>query len=299
VLREHESKPKETRALFERPDDCCPTSDSDCAPGWQARLELGFARRDTRTVLAEKRQRGPLTVQRPFYPEGGPCHCYLIHPPGGVVGGDRLEVAVRVEEGAHALVTTPGATKFYRSAGPRAVQAQDLAVAAGGTLEWLPQENILFPGADLHLRTRVALAGDARFIGWEVHCLGRPAVGERFDPGRADLGLELTREGVPLLLERLHLRDGTGLDGPAGLRGLPVCGTLLAVPGDAGAVAAVREQVAPAVALWGATLLGDLLVVRALAAGTEPVHRLFVALWGILRARLLGRAACPPRIWST
>jgi urease accessory protein len=107
--------------------------------GWQARLELGLAQWAGRTVLAHKRHFGPLTVQRPFYPEGGPCHIYLLHPPGGVVGGDRLEIAVEVGEGAHALITTPGATKFYRSAGPRAHQIQHLSVAGGGVLEWFPQ----------------------------------------------------------------------------------------------------------------------------------------------------------------
>ena len=119
----------------------------DCAhrAGWQARLDLGFEQRAGRTVLAHKRQFGPLTVQRPFYPEGGPCHLYVLHPPGGVVGGDRLAVSVLVAEGAHALITTPGAAKFYRSAGPRADVVQRLSVDAGGALEWFPQENILFP----------------------------------------------------------------------------------------------------------------------------------------------------------
>lgn len=269
-------------------------------PGWHARLELGLAQRAGRTVLAHKRQFGPLTVQRPFYPEGGPCHIYLLHPPGGVVGGDRLEVGVQVGEGAHGLITTPGAAKFYRSAGARAQLTQRLSVVAGGMLEWFPQENILFPGANLRLSTEVELAAGARFLGWEVHSLGRPAVDERFASGYADLRLHLHREGVPLLLERLWIGDGKGLDGPTGLRGLPVTGTLLASGADAQDLAAVRTRaMSPTELLWGATLVGDLLIVRCLAAGTEPVNRLFIALWGILRPRLLGRPACAPRIWST
>ncbi|WP_295393108.1 urease accessory protein UreD [uncultured Thiodictyon sp.] len=269
-------------------------------PGWQASLELGLAERGGRTVLAHKRQFGPLTVQRPFYPEGGPCHIYLLHPPGGVVGGDRLDVAVDVGEGAHTLFTTPGATKFYRSAGPCAQLTQRLSVAAGGVLEWFPQENILFPGANLRLNTQVELTADARFLGWEVHSLGRPAVGERFESGCADLRLSLRRAGVPLLLERLWIGDGVGLDGPTGLRGHPVTGTLLATGAAAPDLAAVRTQaVPPTDLLWGATLVGDLLIARCLAIGTEPVNRLFTLLWGILRPRLLGRPACPPRIWCT
>lgn len=251
-------------------------------------------------MLARKQQRGPLAVQRPFYPEGSPCHLYVLHPPGGLVGGDRLEVAVQVAAGAQALLTTPGAAKFYRSAGPRADQVQHLSLAADAVLEWFPQENILFPGANLLLDTRVDLAAGARFLGWEVHSLGRPAVAERFDHGCADLRLTVRRAGVPLLLERLNLSAGEGLDGPTGLRGFPVTGTLLASGANAADLAAARAgPAAPGNLLWGVTLVGDLLIARALAPDTEPVHRLFRALWGILRPRLLGLPACPPRIWGT
>jgi urease accessory protein len=268
--------------------------------GWQASIALGFAERSGRTVLVSRRHRGPLAVQRPFYPEGPPCHVYLLHPPGGVVGGDRLDIAVEVADGAHALVTTPGAAKLYRSAGPRAWQTQALLVAAGGILEWLPQENILFPGANAALSTRVDLEPGARFIGWEIHSLGRPAIGERFTAGVADLSLEIRRARVPLMLDRLRLNDGVGLDGPAGLRGFPVTGTLLATGAGPQDLAAVRAQcAADSRALWGATLLGDLLVARCLAPGTEPARRLFVAIWGTLRPSLLGCPACPPRIWGT
>jgi urease accessory protein len=272
------------------------------AAGWQARLRLDFAARPGRTILAHRERRGPLAVQRPFYPEGAPCHVYVLHPPGGLVGGDQLEVAVRVEEGAHGLITTPGAAKLYRSLGPVAEQAQRLQVAAGGVLEWLPQENILFPGARARLATDLDLEAGAAFLGWEVHCLGLPATGERFETGRADLALRIRRAGVPLLLERLRLADGQGLDGASGLRGFPVSGTLLACPAGPRDLEAVRAgaDTGPELDLpWGATLVGDLLVARCLARASEPVHRHFRALWGILRPRLLGRPACPPRIWAT
>jgi urease accessory protein len=211
-----------------------------------------------------------------------------------------LEIGVEVAAGAHALVTTPGAAKFYRSAGPRAIQTQTLGVAAGGTLEWLPQENILFRGAQATLETRVELAPDARFIGWEVYSLGRPAIGERFATGMADLSLDLRRDGVPLILDRLRLDQGAGLEGPAGLRGLPVSGTLVATGAGPADLAAVRARcAADPPTLWGATLLDDLLVARCLATGTEPIRRLFHAIWGILRPSLLGCPASLPRIWAT
>src|SRR6187551_1093438 len=114
---------------------------------WQARLELGFRATAGRTVLAHRRHIGPLMVQRPFYPEGGICHVYLLHPPGGIVGGDSLELQVDAGQGSHALITTPAATKFYRAGPhPRAVLRQNLLVK-DAVLEWLPQEAIVFDGA--------------------------------------------------------------------------------------------------------------------------------------------------------
>ncbi len=106
----------------------------EVASGWRARLELGFAPRPGRTALVHRRQRGPLAVQRPFYPEDDVCHLYLLHPPGGVVGGDSLHIQADAGAGAHALVTTPGATKFYLSAGASAQQVQILRVAVGASL---------------------------------------------------------------------------------------------------------------------------------------------------------------------
>ena len=272
------------------------------ANAWHARLRLDFAAGAHRTILVHREQRGPLAVQRPFYPEGSPCHVYVLHPPGGLVGGDRLEVDVRVGEGARALITTPGAAKLYRSLGPSAEQVQFLRVGPGGSLEWLPQENILFAGARARLRTELDLEPGAACIGWEVHSLGRPSIGERFETGTADLGLRIRRSGVPLLLDRLRLADGQGLHGASGLRGYPVTGTLAGCPAGPGDLEAVRSEADPGAdsnLCWGVTLLGDLMVVRCLARGSESVHRHFRAVWGILRPLLLGRPACPPRIWAT
>ena len=117
---------------------------------------------------------------------------YLVHPPGGVVGGDELRIDVQVDAGAHALITTPAATKFYRCDGRHSSQTQELR-AAGATLEWLPQENIFYRGADVRTATRVHVDADSRFIGWEINCLGLPARGEHFDAGALRLDLELWR----------------------------------------------------------------------------------------------------------
>jgi len=268
--------------------------------GWQARLELGFARRGPRSVLAYRRQRGPLCVQRPFYPEGGTCHLYLLHPPGGVVGGDRLEFEVHCEAGAEALITTPGASKFYRSAGPGAVQTQTLRVASDGALEWLPQENIFFPGARVGLHARIEIEAGGRFLGWEIHCLGRPANREPFSAGQLNARLELYALGIPLLLERLRIEDDRDLGLAAGLRGFPVAATLLATPAD-GVHLDLARACLPETSqgFSGATLVDGLLVVRHLSPSTEQARRAQVRVWSALRPTLLGREPCPPRIWAT
>lgn len=276
------------------------SSTTPLSGGWRAELALGFAARDGRTRLAWRKQRGPLAVQRPFHPEGEVCHLYLLHPPGGVVGGDRLEIGVDVAADAHALLTTPGATKFYRSGGDEALQHQRLNVADGATLEWFPQENIFFPGARAALKTQIELHGAARFMGWEIQCLGRPANREPFAGGELSLQLQLRRDGRPLLLERLMVDDATGLNGAAALRGHPVTATFVA----SGVDVAQRDHVRAGLQtrdgdFIATTLLDDLLVVRYLGHSTEAARKAFVAAWSLLRPALWSREACPPRIWST
>jgi urease accessory protein len=276
-----------------------PRTDATDRAGWQASIRLGFRATPSRTLLAERRHLGPLKVQRPFYPEGTPSHVYVLHPPGGVVGGDELRIAIQVHPDAHALLTTPGAAKFYRSAGAQAVQRQRLEVD-GGTLEWLPQENILFPGARLRLSTEIRLDAAARFIGWEIHCLGRPVIGERFEPGQAEFRLSITREQTPLLIDRWHIDRPQDLSGTAGLRNHPVVGTWLASNADPSVLAQARERLPQASqGLIGLTLLGELLVARYLGDSTEEARGLFQQLWRIARPLLLGRDVCPPRIWAT
>ncbi|WP_295888915.1 urease accessory protein UreD [uncultured Thiohalocapsa sp.] len=272
--------------------------------GWRAELYLGCERRPgprgPRTVLARKHQRGPLTLQRAFHPEGAPCHLYPLHPPGGVVGGDTLDIRLSVAAGAHALVTTPGAAKFYRSAGDTARQTQVLRVESGGVLEWLPQPAILFPGARVRAQTDIRLHGDARCIAWELISLGRPVIGERFGHGALDAAFRLARDGRPQLAERLRVDTPADLDRGSGLRRHAVTGTFVATGAAAPDLEAAHAVVADAAAvLIGVTRLDDLLVARALADTTEPVQRVFCALWSALRPRLLGRGAVPPGIWAT
>lgn len=271
---------------------------------WQARLELGFTAGDGRTVLAHRAHQGPLRVQKALYPEGSAlCHGIILHPPGGICGGDGLEIAVEVAPGAQALLTTPGAGKWYRSAGDEASQDVSIHVGAGATLEWLPQEGILFDGARARLETRVELAAGARFIGVETLCFGRRASGEKFGRGLLRMATELRLDGAPLWLERGQVAGGSPLlKSAVGLAGFTVSSTVLAagVAVDADLLAVCR-QVVPSEpgALHGVSAMPQLFVGRYLGHSAEAARLWFVDLWCVLRPALVGREAIAPRIWNT
>jgi urease accessory protein len=270
--------------------------DAALGAGWQARLELGFERRNGVTVLAENRHSGPLLVQRPFYPEGDVCHVYVVHPPGGVVGGDQLALEVRVAPGAHALLTTPAAGKFYRSAGAQAGLRQQFDVA-GGTLEWLPQENIYYPGALASVTTTVKLHGAARFFGWDVSCFGLTARDEPFHAGAVRQGFELQLDDRWLFCEHQPF-DRTAIAAPWGLAGQVAVGTLVAYPAGAEALARARGAAAADV-LCGASLVDGALVCRAIGPRADRLRKAFADVWRAVRPLMPGRGAMPPRVWAT
>lgn len=272
------------------------------AAGWRARLALGFARRGGRTALVRREHEGPLVVQKPLYPEGDAvCHVIVLHPPAGIAAGDELTVEVELDAGSHALLTTPGAGKWYRSAGARSRLAQRIRVGAGAVCEWLPQESIVFDRALGDLSIEVDLAADAVYLGMEMLCLGRTAAGERFTAGEMALATRIRRDGRTLWLERGRLAGGSALlASPAGLAGQPVSGSLLAAAPTfpPGLLEACREE-RPAVGEGAVTLLPGLLVARYLGPACEPGRAWMLALWRHLRPALAGRAAAVPRIWQT
>lgn len=265
--------------------------------GWEASLDLRFGLRGGRTVLTGRSHRGPLVVQRPFHPEGALAHTYLLHPPGGVVGGDRISLRASSEAGAEALLTTPAAGKFYRSSGALALQEISLQVGNGASLEWLPQETLLFDGARVDSQLQVDVSEGARFIGWDLLCFGRPASGHDFTQGTGRFRVAVRRDGSPLLLE--HLRANPEFLGAGwGLRGGRVMATLLATPFCKSGLDGVRELLQGSSDL-AATMLGDLLVVRAIGGSLLPVRERFEAVWKAIRPQVVGREACPPRVWAT
>ena len=283
-----------------------PVSLPETVSTWHAELRLGFARAGERTVLRENRHLGPLRVQKALYPEGDAvCQAIVLHPPSGIAGGDHLTIGVDVAAGAHAQLTTPGAGKWYRSGGADASQTINLAVAEGATLEWLPQETIVFDGARAHMATRVTLATDSRLIAWDILCLGRAAAGERFANGRFDLFYRVDRNKQPIWLERGGFAGADAmLASPAGWADATVCGTLLCtfpeLPRQAAALLETLRAVAPADdARHGLTTLPGVLVARYLGDSSEAARFWFTALWQILRPACCGRPAVLPRIWNT
>lgn len=278
--------------------------------GWQAELRLRFARRGARTYLAQRRHTGPLMIQRPFHPEPDACHAYIVHPPGGIVGGDELRLQVEVEQGARVLLTTPAATKFYRSAGPLARQTQVFSVERG-TLEWLPQETIFFRDARVRSSTQVRLSAGTKFIGWEIPCFGLPARNEVFDAGDLRLHFELWLEDAPLLIDRMRI-EGDSMTRTAawGLAGHTAVGTLLAYPATREMLDLVRslsdclprftgEGGGGGAAEFTATLVDNVLLCRCVSNQAEHVRKVFIKMWQALRPVLLNCPAVLPRIWAT
>jgi len=276
---------------------------------WRATLALHLRRRNDATRLVRCAHEGPLYVQKPFYPEGPGCaHVYLLHPPGGIVSGDSLEVDVDVGEGASALLTTPGAARAYRarSDGARQYQRTALRAATGAGVEWFPQETIVYDGAEVEVETEVSLAAGARCALWEITCLGLPASGQPFRRGGFRQRYRVLQEGLPVFVDgfALNAENRARMAGAGALAGQPVTGFFLAGPlamadgaVDAGELrAAVSDDLAGRASV---TRLGDYYVGRYLGASAERARAQFVRWWTLLRPHLLGRPACPPRIWLT
>jgi len=272
---------------------------------WHAELKFGFESDGRRTILSERKHVGPLIIQKPFYPEGEVCHVYLIHPPGGIVGGDELNLSVNANNKAHALITTPAATKFYRGNGYEAKQVQNIEVHAGCNMEWLPQETIFFSGCEAKTKTIINLQGDAQFIGWEIICLGRPASKEIFEQGYCRQIIEVWRDKEPVVIERSLLQGGDELlDAMWGMQGFTVLGTMIVTATNKSVLEKVRNNIEEqnqnnTEIKISSTLINEVLICRVLAKQAEAARESFIAIWKTLRIPVMQRAAVAPRIWFT
>lgn len=292
---------------------------------WQANLDLSFVQNHRGTRLSKCQHKGPLYIQKPFYPEGADlAHVYLLHPPGGIVSGDTLSLNIDIAEGAKVLVTTPGATRFYgareieskthgdglRSAlSVYQTQYQNYSVAAGACLEWLPMETIAYNRAEARVLTELELADSAAYIGWEFICFGLPASKQLFTQGSFTQRLTVKREGRPLLIDGFAIDNEkqTLLHSAAGLAGNSVLGNFVAIlPANSGIdlaqlVEQCRQKISEASAesLVAISALPTFITARYLGHSANEGRALFSKLWGVVRPALVGADSCAPRIWAT
>ena len=270
---------------------------------WDAELALGYEFRAGRTTLARRSSRGPLAVQKMLYPESAAvCHTILLHPPGGIAGGDHLTIRAVLDPQAHTVFATPGATKWYRSASLESRQRIDISVADNGICEWLPQENIFFESVKADNSISVRLGHGAAFCGWDVMCLGRTASGERFRNGRIRQRLRIEREGRPLFEELACIEGGSAvLESPAGMAGFPVCGNLLLAGRriDASLMEECRAVLPGDNCRWGVTTLPEVFVARYIGRSAEQARDYFSRIWELLRPVYANRQARRLRIWAT
>lgn len=283
------------------------TGENQVANRWLAFLHLHFAPRSRGVRLVSNAHQGPLYVQKPFYPEGPDTpHVYILHPPGGLVSGDELDIQITAAENSHAVITMPGAGRLYKARLDQIPQQQTirLTIAQGASLEWLPLETIFFPGAHAELDTRIELEEGAHVVFWDVLCLGLPANDRTFSEGALNQKLSIYQQGQLKIQERLVINDTNRsiLTAKAGLQGYSISGTMVCGSfGEKGqaVVDRIRSMLSANDLLAAVTLIDGFVLVRSLAHCSEKVRRLFEQIWAVVRPELMDKEACAPRIWQT
>lgn len=273
---------------------------------WNATLALDYTRHAEKTV-AHFRHNGPLRILQSLYPEGDAiCHNVIVHPPGGLVGGDTLDLKFTAGAQAHGLITTPGATRFYRSTGEPALQRTELSLEAGARMEWLPLEAICYSGCLGENRLTMRLAPGAELIGWDVTAFGLPAANQPFVHGSFCQHIEVP--GVWLERARIAASDTLLLNSPLGLAGHRCMASLFFVAGsklernrrqEALDVARQVIEAHPLCVTAGATSPdAQVVVVRVLAPLVEPAMTLLRQVWQVWRGHFWQQPVSIPRIWS-
>ncbi|MEG3440287.1 urease accessory protein UreD [Pannus brasiliensis CCIBt3594] len=266
---------------------------------WRGSVALDYSYQQQRTRIDRAFAVAPFKVQRPFYPEGDAvCHTVILHTAGGIVGGDLLDTRIHLQPSSNALITTASASKLYRSNGQTARQSIEVKIEAGASLEWLPQESIVFDGARFQQDMKIELAPDASWLGWEITRFGRSARGERFLSGEWRSNLEIWREGKPLWIDRAFLPGGDAIEGYAGLNGKAIVGTLLYIGKPVPEIIIEKIRDFSPIGEMGVTrTLGDGILCRYRGDSTAEVRGWFVAIWHLLRGEMTGRGSIVPRVW--
>jgi urease accessory protein len=272
---------------------------------WHASLKLDYTLESERSVARYLHQ-GPLRILQSLYPEGDAvCHNVLVHPPSGLVGGDTLDIQVTVASGAHGLVTTPGATRFYRSEAGLATQQVHARVESGARLEWLPLEAIAYNQCDALNRAVFDLAPGAEMMAWDLTAFGLPAADLPYVQGTFRQHLEVP--GVWLERGTLNADDTLLMDSPLGLAGQRCMATLVFAAGSAMADERIERALACARDLLEASELRltagatsphqQVIVLRVLAPVIEPAMQLLRRVWAAWRQEMWGLQGTYPRLW--
>ncbi len=270
-------------------------------PSWQGRLQLTYRHDRGKTQAIQHQGVAPLKVQRSFYPEGDAiCHNIILHTAGGVVGGDKLQIDIELQPTARVVLTTAAAGKIYGSNGTLAEQNIVQNIAANASLEWLPQETIIFNGAIFHQHLRVNLAHTATWLGWEINRFGRTASGEKFTSGEWKSATEVYRDGKPIWIDRQWLCGDELIDSPHSLAGYPIVGTLAWIdrPVSRELVTEIRSLFNGEPSKIGVTRLTQGLICRYRGDSTPEVRRWFTAVWHLLRQSFLNSNPISLRVWQ-
>lgn len=274
---------------------------------WHAQLNINYLCESQRTV-ARHAHTGPLRVLQSLYPEGnGVCHNVLVHPPGGLVGGDRLDIDVTLQGAAHGLITTPGATRFYRSAGEWAHQHTHVTLADQARLEWLPMEALCYNQCLAENKLTIDVAPQASLMGWDITALGLPHAALPFEQGSFVQHIEVP--GVWLERGRVDACDSRLMNGRLGLAGMRCMASLFWVSGSALDRTTRETGLDLARELMATHDLRDsagvtcpnpqVMVVRVLAPVVEPAMHLLRQIRTAWRSHFWQLPASTPRIWST
>ncbi len=272
----------------------------DFAVTWKAKLQLEYQQRGTETYLARVQHEGPYVVQKSFsHPTSEMLHSYLLHPPGGLVGGDELYLNAQFAQGASALLTTPAAGKIYRTPALASRSGVELQLAPESSVFWLPQENIVFHGANHQSSVHIKLGARARATLWDVTCFGRPGANELYEDGLLQTEVLVEREGKPLLLERMRYPGGSPhMSKPWGLSGKTVVASLILTWPQWPDLSVFLGDLSNTTVEAGATLRNEVYIVRARADCAYKVRALFTELIEALSLALDGKAFEKPRIWA-
>ena len=287
------------------PDNAVKQLFRSLSPSWLAKLSLFYERTSIGTVLKKSLHEGPLRVQKALFPEGTDiCHTIILHPPAGIAGGDTLEIYVSVGAKCHTVLSTPSATKWYKSFKNPATQRIQLVLGESAKLDWLPQENLFFKGADAKILTKLNLQSSSSFIGWDTAMLGRHASGEEWSKGHVYMSNQIYRDGKLLWIEngQINAEDMYYKSLPQ-IGSWPVFATIWAVgPTCSRTLAESLSNMMP----WtdalrsGVTYLPQgVLLARAVSNDIELTRNWMINTWSILRPLVHGVPAKSLRLWAS